>query len=311
MIVLCGIPSEAPLRLVVDAAEDAGVEHLVLNQRQAHWWDLTLDITDDGLGGTLVHGGSAVALEAISGVYVRLMDASMLPEARPAGRHATGEGMRHRATVLHEALLVWLEAATCRVANRPSAMGSNVSKPYQAQLIARAGFRTPPTLVTNDPAAVEAFAAAHGALVYKSTSSVRSIVQRLTPDRLGDLERVRVLPTQFQALVEGTDVRVHVVGSEVFATELRTDAVDYRYAQRDGCDLEAEAVTLPADVADRCRALSRALQLPLCGIDLRRSPDGSYTCFEVNPSPGYSYYEQQTGQPIARAIVDYLAGAAR
>jgi hypothetical protein len=31
-------------------------------------------------------------------------------------------------------------------------------------------------------------------------------------------------------------------------------------------------------------------------------------CFEVNPSPGYSYFEANTGQPIARAVARYLAG---
>jgi hypothetical protein len=30
----------------------------------------------------------------------------------------------------------------------------------------------------------------------------------------------------------------------------------------------------------------------------------------VNPMPGFSYYESHTGQPIARALVRYLAGKA-
>ena len=50
------------------------------------------------------------------------------------------------------------------------------------------------------------------------------------------------------------------------------------------------------------------LDLPLCGIDLKRAVDGTFFCFEVNPSPAYSYYQDQTGQPIADALVDYLAG---
>jgi hypothetical protein len=34
-------------------------------------------------------------------------------------------------------------------------------------------------------------------------------------------------------------------------------------------------------------------------------------CFEVNPSPAYSYYESHTGQPISAALARYLvAGAA-
>jgi glutathione synthase/RimK-type ligase-like ATP-grasp enzyme len=189
-------------------------------------------------------------------------------------------------------------------------MHSNSSKPYQAQLIARAGFDVPATLVTNDPDAVRDFAAEHGALVYKSTSGIRSIVRRLDAAALARLERVRSLPTQFQAVVDGTDVRVHVVGERVFATEVRSQAVDYRYAARDGLDAELVATDVPDDVAQRCVRLAGELGLALAGVDLRRTPDGRWACFEVNPMPGYSFYESHTGQPISRALVAHLAGEA-
>jgi glutathione synthase/RimK-type ligase-like ATP-grasp enzyme len=55
-------------------------------------------------------------------------------------------------------------------------------------------------------------------------------------------------------------------------------------------------------------ALSQRLDLPLAGIDLRRTPDGRHVCFEVNPSPAFSFYEQHAGIPIASCIARYLAG---
>jgi hypothetical protein len=49
------------------------------------------------------------------------------------------------------------------------------------------------------------------------------------------------------------------------------------------------------------------MDLPLAGIDLRRSRvDGEWYCFEVNPSPGFSYYEEATGLPIGAAIARLL-----
>jgi hypothetical protein len=39
-------------------------------------------------------------------------------------------------------------------------------------------------------------------------------------------------------------------------------------------------------LADRCRKLAAGLQLPFAGIDLRRTPEDEWVCFEVNPSPG-------------------------
>ena len=58
------------------------------------------------------------------------------------------------------------------------------------------------------------------------------------------------------------------------------------------------------------RARRSGSSLPLAGIDLRRTPDGRYVCFEVNPSPAFSFYERRTGLPIAHAIARHLAGEA-
>jgi D-alanine-D-alanine ligase-like ATP-grasp enzyme len=49
------------------------------------------------------------------------------------------------------------------------------------------------------------------------------------------------------------------------------------------------------------------MRLHVAGIDLRRTPDGEWYCFEVNPSPAFLYYETATGLPIAAAIARILA----
>ena len=99
-----------------------------------------------------------------------------------------------------------------------------------------------------------------------------------------------------------------MIDREVFATEIISDATDYRYAARDGRPAELRAINLEEAVAAPCVALAADLGLPFAGIDLRRTPEGEWVCFEVNPSPGFSFYESQTGQPIARAVARYLAG---
>ena len=49
------------------------------------------------------------------------------------------------------------------------------------------------------------------------------------------------------------------------------------------------------------------MNLPVAGIDLRRSPDGEWFCLEVNPSPAFSYYQAHAGLPISDAIARLLA----
>jgi D-alanine-D-alanine ligase-like ATP-grasp enzyme len=54
--------------------------------------------------------------------------------------------------------------------------------------------------------------------------------------------------------------------------------------------------------------MSADMRLLVAGVDLRLTPDGGWTCFEVNPSPGFLYYESATGQPITEAVADLLLG---
>jgi D-alanine-D-alanine ligase-like ATP-grasp enzyme len=106
-------------------------------------------------------------------------------------------------------------------------------------------------------------------------------------------------------------VRVHVVGETAIAVSIDSDATDYRYAARQtGTTPAISRSELDASVRRRCIHLARALDLPLAGIDLRRTPEGRYVCFEVNPSPAFTFYEERAGVPIAMAIARYLAGEA-
>jgi glutathione synthase/RimK-type ligase-like ATP-grasp enzyme len=210
---------------------------------------------------------------------------------------------------VEDAMRAWVEIAPARIINRPCAMASNGSKPYQLALIRAAGFDVPDTLVTTDPVVALAFRERHGTIIYKSTSSVRSIVSRLGGDHLDRLADIGNCPTQFQQYVAGTDIRVHVVGDRVFAVEIRSDADDYRYAGRAGQTTEIRASALEPALRDQCRRLAAALALPVCGIDLRRDPDGRLYCFEVNPSPGFTYYQSASEQKIAEAIADLLVRA--
>lgn len=305
MILFCGIASEPPVALAIEAAVRRGFEHLVFHQRQAQHCEIAVDHEDGRLTGRLWANEREWPLEKFTGVYSRLIETDALPEHRPT-RQADPMSIA-RAVFLQQTLSDWMEVAECRVVNRAAAMSSNVSKPYQAQLISRF-FPTPPTLVTNNPDEAREFIRVHKRVIYKSVSSIRSIVREWSTADEQNLDKIKALPTQFQSFVPGTNIRVHVVGRKVFATEIASPAVDYRYAQRDGFEVEMRPVELPPEVGEKCRELACHLRLPFCGIDLKLTEQNAYYCFEVNPSPAYSYYQNYTEQPIADALVDYLAG---
>lgn len=304
MILLWGLTGDAAFDRMAATLDERAADVVLIDQRDIT--RMAVDLTCDALiRGTVAVDGSSVRLDDVDAVYWRTYDLRRLA-APPFESETDGPRAMRQAQAMEQALIAWLQVTDATVVNRPAAMASNNSKPYQAAILHDAGFDVPKTLVTTDPHAVARFWTDHGTVIYKSISGVRSIVSRVTLDHLDRLERVSWCPTQFQQFVPGRDVRVHVVGDAVFASEVRSDADDYRYAQRDGREVEVQATSIPADVAERCIAVTRRLGLLFSGIDLRLAPDGRWFAFEVNPSPGFTYYEQHTGQPIASAVADLL-----
>ena len=305
MILLCGIPSETPLAMVRAQLDNLDMPYVLFNQRRFAAMTMAFELSAGQVTGRLQVEDRSYRLEEFSGVYTRLMDDQRLPELCDAPADAPP---RRACRALHDTLIHWCELAPARVLNRTAAMASNGSKPYQTQLIHAHGFAVPETLITNDPDLVRAFHQQHRRVIYKSISGVRSIVHTLEGEDFERLDRIRWCPTQFQAFVEGTNVRVHTIGTRVFATAIHTQATDYRYAQRQGGETSLHAMELPDELAERCLRLAQALGLAFAGIDLKLTPDKHAYCFEVNPSPAFSYYEAHTGQPIAHAVACYLAG---
>jgi len=300
-VLLWGLPTEGPLAAVRAELERLDAVVVLLDERAVSDTFAEIDVGAD-IRGSIRGPGGAVDLRAVDAAYLRPYG--------PQGLGVEAAAEPARAAWMHEllvakALFTWAEITPARVVNRPEASAANGSKPYQAALIRRHGFEVPTTLITTEPEEARSFWETHGAVVYKSVSGIRSIVRRLEPADAARLPDVVSCPTQFQAFVPGTDHRVHVVGHEVFACTIETSADDYRYAgTRPLC---VRPAVLPESVAERCLAMAAALGLVVAGIDLRRTPEGAWYCFEVNPSPAFTYYEQWTGQLIGRAIARLLA----
>jgi hypothetical protein len=305
---LWGLPGDPTMTAVRRALGGLGVPVLFLDQRQV--LATTVEITvGASVDGELRVADTTLDLAGVDAVYLRPHDSTRVAAVRDV---PTGSPAWRHAREVDDVLAAWSDLTPALVISRPSAAASNGSKPTQIREIAACGFSVPQTLVTNDPGAVVDFLDRAGPVVYKSTSAIRSRVRRLDPgDDLPErLSGVTVCPTQFQRRVPGTDVRVHVAGAEVFAIRITSDADDYRYAARQGLPRpELDATDLPDEIAERCRRLASRLGLPVAGVDLRVTPDGEWFCFEVNPSPAFSYYEAGTGQPIAAAVAGLIAAA--
>jgi glutathione synthase/RimK-type ligase-like ATP-grasp enzyme len=183
---------------------------------------------------------------------------------------------------------------------------SRKPKTKEEMIIRSSGFEIPETLITTDPSSALAFWQRHKIVIYKSISSVRSIVSRLSGQHIDRLNDVRWCPTQFQRYISGVNFRVHVIGDKVFACQILSNADDYRYPEQQGEKIEIIPSDLPENISYRCKALTNKLGLSVSGIDLKITSEGKWYCFEVNPSPAFNYYQQAAKQPIDEAIVNLL-----
>ncbi|MCY1034359.1 hypothetical protein OV207_23100 [Corallococcus sp. BB11-1] len=301
MILLVGALANPALAFLTERLLSSGADVLLLDARQY----------PEGFGpvwspgapgeGRLRCGQREVAHAELTSVYLHQLD-EVLGAWRPAG---VPEGDPREAGLA--ALAAWADSLPGLVVNRPEPCRSNASKPYQQMIAARHGFRVPDTLITSVPEDARRFIEQHdGRVIYKSQGPERSVVRRVSSEDLGRLDMLRHCPVMFQEQVPGTDVRVHVVGTRVFVTELRSGATDYRFAEAEGHTCTLREASLPPADLERCLALSQALGMVVSGIDLRRTPDGELCCFEVNPAPGFTFYQSATGQPIGEALADLL-----
>lgn len=191
-------------------------------------------------------------------------------------------------------------------------------KLYQLRIAGEAGLEVPRTHVTNDPDSARAFAAETGPseTVYKAFIAQPEAWREtrvLTPEEMAHLDDVALAPVIFQEYVPGdVDLRITVVGEEVFAVAIDASDTDYPtdYRMNVG-DARVEAHDLPTTVRERLLAFMDRLGLVYGAIDMRLTPDGRYVFLEVNPSGLWLFVEEPTGLPITEAVVDWFVAQDR
>jgi glutathione synthase/RimK-type ligase-like ATP-grasp enzyme len=187
-------------------------------------------------------------------------------------------------------------------------------KPFQLSRAMRSGLAVPPTLVTNDPARARAFVRARGRrrTVHKAlhaTADDWRPTRLIGPDDLARIDGVRQAPLVLQEYVPGVDVRVTVVGDQLFAAEIdardTASPEDFRPVWQEARIARCE---LPGPVERGIRTLVAGLGLRYAAVDLRRRHGGEHLFLEVNSSGQWLFVEERTGQPITAALARLLAG---
>jgi hypothetical protein len=267
--------------------------------------------------GILRAGGEAVDLSRLTAVWYR--------RPRPPVPHEeiTDEPIRvyleEECNAFMYDVCNWLDCLMLPAS--PSVIRRAGFKASQLRAARALGFDVPPTLFTNSPDDLLDFYRQQGGNIVSKlvgtsfhTSPVSEAFNRYTEvvskRDVGYAGAVRFCPVIFQAYVpKRVELRVTVVGAEVFAAEIHSQASNHTRHDWRRYDFHKTPYfphELPREVKLRCVRLVERLGLCYGAIDLVLTPDGRYVFLEINPNGQYLWIENATGLPISDAICDLL-----
>lgn len=281
---------------ILEQLQDQSVETFLLDSAD---FPCRLQLSFDpksGDGHLRLDDGRLLNFRQIQSVYWRCYNGVTGPDLPDPDQSYVAE---NDARSLFESILLTLPA---RWVNGFEAFRFHQTKGAQLAKVAQLGVRIPETRLTNDPAVVCRFAEQQTSIFKPVQGGAHT--RTLSPELLTDsaLRRLQLAPITVQEQIPGTNIRVFVIGDCTLACEVRTSAVDFR----DDRTAELIAHPLSEEMHRQCLAIAQALHLCWSGIDFRKTPDGQYVFLEANPSPMFLAFEEATGLPITKRLIDLL-----
>ncbi len=218
------------------------------------------------------------------------------------------------------ALIGSIAGRSTRWMSHPAALWQAEFKPYQLEVAAQMGIPIPRTVVTNDPVTIRAAFGEFQRMIAKPTRSGYLVpdgveyaiyTSQVLEEHLEELESARLSPAIYQELIpKRFDIRVTIIGNEVFAASIDSQAdpaasIDWR--RTDNPDLAHYRHELPSDVSVALIRLMDKLQLTFGAIDLVQSSNGDYVFLEVNPNGQWLWLDDKLDLGISERVAGWLA----
>src|SRR6266508_5223609 len=296
-ILIIGYIGDSTSRHILEVTQGAGVKFSFLHLKDYYSNGYLRHFSSEE-SRTRVHAaGVTYWISEFSGIYQRLM----LPTPSHVSKRQWPKVVSRFA-----GLNAALQSTQIKIVNIPQSGWENMSKLLQSYLLMRKGFTVPLSLTTSIISDYQTFRQ-HGETIYKSNSGVRSIVDNVDEVEKDRLQFLENCPVLFQRRIVGKDVRIHVVDDSVFAVEIESDAVDYRYYRTKGTYSHLRACESCApQIAELCRSYAKERGIVLAGFDFKVDEAGNWYCLEMNPSPGFETYDHVLEGRIGKRVLEYL-----
>lgn len=208
--------------------------------------------------------------------------------------------------------------------SHPDRLREAARKPVQMLFAQQVGFKTPRTLITNDPEKTKIFyKECEGRVICKPTGSgwvysqdgknIRYVLtNRVNEEDIAADDEIRTAPVTFQEeIIKACEVRVNVVGQEVLAIKIdsqksKVSELDWR--RYDIGNTPYSEYSLPKEMEQKCLYLTQMLGLEFGAIDLIRNQDGDYVFLEINGNGQFLWAEEISGVKVSSSLARLLSG---
>lgn len=287
---------------------DHGKKYFRLNSEELNQAEILFSQTNDESSRQVSISGKVLDLDTVTCVWYRrkiyVMPSDVIvPEQR---RYVVGEVTHLVEGLINKPELLWV--------NPIAAVEAAERKVYQLRLAHELGFAVPDTVISNNPARVRQFYSQHRNRVickpifhglYIANESRYAVYTRKVDEAdLQSNDQIRSCPVYLQQeITKGTDIRVTVIGDEIFPVEIFSNGkppLDWRRVNE---KVKYRSCSIDNALVDLCRALLKKLNLVYGAFDFVRSDTGQYVFLELNPTGEWAWLEKELRLPMREAFV--------
>lgn len=279
-------------------------------------WDVCFSIEKSGAHVVIrKKGQESLPVESFTGAYIRqpkIPNLDIVDDDKEFAKREVGEILKSIWRAIDDS--IWLNAP------RRLLLASN--KPEQLTIANSIGFNIPDTYVGSNYESIKKFYEAHsGEIIAKAVKHGFNFdgdkarvagTQRIDEAALAGIKDYAAIPMIFQShIAKEYDIRVIVVGSDIFATAIESQSheetkTDWRLSDCYGIPLRQYEINLPQKVISLCLEITKRLNLRYSAIDLVLGKDGIYYFLELNPNGQWAWVEQLGIHKIRDSIIDLL-----
>jgi glutathione synthase/RimK-type ligase-like ATP-grasp enzyme len=200
-----------------------------------------------------------------------------------------------------------LEGFGGRWVSHPVATQLAENKIVQLRAAQRAGLRTPATLVSQDPASIRRFCAAHPGAILKPVATPRGVEVTKTAvvsdELLANEDVLALAPSIYQEHIPGTHhLRITLFGDQCHGALITAEDLDWRLDLT--VPFQPHAIDTPLE--RMLRATLRDLGIVMGIFDVKLTPDGEPVFLEVNSQGQFLFVEALCGIPLGDAFAAFL-----